>query len=216
MITWWNALTLEAQIFACMAIPATLILLIQTIMMLIGIGDDNGDGVFGEGSALHDTPHDLELDSDGVFGEGFTHGDTDISGLEGLRILSVRGIIAFFVVFGWLGVVLEGAGLNLVLNLAISFAGGLLTMLLIALLMKWVLKLQSNGTMDIRNALGCSGRIYLTVPMKRNGQGKVNVTVQGQYREFECVTDDPDPIATGAQVTVIGITGGDTLVVTKK
>ena len=73
-----------------------------------------------------------------------------------------------------------------------------------------------SGTMDIRNALGCGGRIYLTVPEMRRGQGKVNVTVQGQLREFECVTDMENTIPTGAEVTVIGISGGDTLIVTKK
>lgn len=215
MITWWNALTIEAQIFACMAIPATLILLIQTVLMLLGIGDDNGDGVFGEGSPFEGGGHEISDAVEGVFGENFNPGDHDISGLEGLRILSVRGIIAFFVVFGWMGVALSGAGLKLAVNLLISFAAGFITMVLIALLMKWVMKLQSNGTMDIRNALGCAGRIYLTVPEMRRGQGKVNVTVQGQLREFECVTDMDNPIPTGAEVTVIGISGGDTLIVTK-
>ena len=216
MITWWNALTIEAQIFACMAIPATLILLIQTVLMLLGIGDEGGDGVFGEGSPFEVNGHEISDAVEGVFGENFNPGDHDISGLDGLRILSVRGIIAFFVVFGWMGVALSGAGLKLAVNILISFAAGFITMVLIALLMRWVMRLQSNGTMDIRNALGCGGRIYLTVPEMRRGQGKVNVTVQGQLREFECVTDMENPIPTGAEVTVIGISGGDTLVVTKK
>ena len=216
MITWWNELTVEAQIFACMAIPATLILLIQTILMLLGIGDEGGDGVFGEGSPLEMDGHEIADAAEGVFGDNFNPGDHDISGMDGLRILSVRGIIAFFVVFGWMGVALNGAGLKLPINILISFAAGFLTMVLIALFMKWVLKLQSNGTMDIRNALGCAGRVYLTVPETRKGQGKVNVTVQGQLREFECVTDAENSIPTGSEVTVIGISGGDTLVVTKK
>ena len=48
MINWWNSLELTQQIFACIAIPSTLILLIQTILLLIGIGngsdaDPDGD-----------------------------------------------------------------------------------------------------------------------------------------------------------------------------
>lgn len=219
MINWWNALTIEAQIFACMAIPATLVLLIQTILMLIGIGGEH-DGIFGEADidnvGDHDIPDFGTDHADGVFGEGFTHGDHDVSGLEGLRILSVRGVIAFFVVFGWMGVVLEGANVLLPINLLVSFLCGILTMVLIALLMRWVLRLQSSGTVDLRNALGCGGRVYLTVPAKRSGQGKVNVTVQGQYREFDCVCDADEPIPTGSEVTVIGISSGDTLIVIKK
>ena len=42
MAAWWDSLGLVSQIFAAIAIPATLILLIQTILMLIGIGSDHG------------------------------------------------------------------------------------------------------------------------------------------------------------------------------
>ena len=36
-IEWWNSLGTLSQVLYCIAIPATLVLLIQTIMMLIGI-----------------------------------------------------------------------------------------------------------------------------------------------------------------------------------
>ena len=41
LIDWWNSLSTAAQIFACMAIPATLILLIQTILAAQTIGRGN-------------------------------------------------------------------------------------------------------------------------------------------------------------------------------
>ena len=41
MVEWWNALTGLERCFAYVAIPATLVLAIQTVLLLIGLG--NGD-----------------------------------------------------------------------------------------------------------------------------------------------------------------------------
>ena len=196
MAAWWDSLGLVSQIFAAIAIPATLILLIQTILMLIGIGSDHGG--------------DCDIHGD------MCDGDHDPSGMAGLRIFTLRGIIAFFVVFGWVGVVCNGASLALPLSLTVSFLSGLLMMFIIALLMKAVMKLQSDGTSDIRNALGVAGTVYLTVPANRSGQGKVNVMLQGTYVERDAVTDENEPIPTGSEVLVIGISGQNTLIVKKK
>ena len=35
IIDWWNSLSLVSQIFACVAIPATLILLVQTFLLFL-------------------------------------------------------------------------------------------------------------------------------------------------------------------------------------
>ena len=76
-------------------------------------------------------------------------------------------------------------------------------------------KIQSDGTLNIRYALGKTGEIYIPVPGKRGGTGKVMVEVQDQLQEFEAVTDEEEKIPTGTHVTVIGITKGTTLIVTK-
>ena len=90
---------------------------------------------------------------------------------------------------------------------------GVIGMVSVAVILREALRLQSDGTLDIRNALGRTGSVYLTVPAGRVGPGKVNVLVQEQLREFEAVTDEERPIPTGADVLVTGVTGGDTLVV---
>ena len=67
-----------------------------------------------------------------------------------------------------------------------------------------------------RNAIGKSGRVYLTIPASHNGEGKVNVLLQGSYVEREAVTDEEAPIPTGAEVVVVGVSGQTTLVVKRK
>ena len=215
MLDWWNSLELVTQIFYCIAIPSTLVLLIQTIMMLVGMGDD------GDISADADLP-DAEIgdlpdgDIDGVFGEDSVSETPDFEGLDGLRIFTVRGIVAFLVVFGWVGIVMNGSGVPLWLTLPVATVSGFFIMVLLALLMKLVLKLRSNGNIDNRNAIGTAGKVYLTIPANRSGEGKIQILLQGSFVERNAVTDSDEALPTGSEVVVTGVSGGTTLVVRKK
>lgn len=59
MIEWFEALSVAGKVFVCVAIPSTLILVIQTVMTFFGFGD-GGDGT--------DMP---DLDGDGRAGRHF-------------------------------------------------------------------------------------------------------------------------------------------------
>lgn len=212
MSSWWNSLSLVSQIFALIAIPTTGVLLIQTVLMLIGIGMDSDADVDGL-----DIDGDGDVDvSDGVFGHDDLDGDIDPMGLDSLRIFTVRGIIAFLVVFGWTGYMLDGAGLSLWTVLPIAAIAGIVMMYVLALLMRGVMKLRGDGNLDNRNAIGTSGKVYLTVPAGRSGEGKVNVLLQGSYVEREAVTDESEPIPTGTEIVVVGLSGQTALVVKRK
>lgn len=215
IVDWWNTLSVAAQIFACVAIPSTLVLLIQTIMMLIGIGGES-DGIEGIEDVADGMPDDIpDADvGDGVFGEDMDAETPDTFGLDGLRIFTLRGIVAFFVVFGWVGVVMDGAALWL--TLLVSAACGFAMMLVLAFLMRAVMKLRNDGNTDNRNAIGTSGRVYLTIPPARTGEGKVSVMLQGSYVERGAVTDDEEAIPTGSEIVVVGVSGQTDLVVRRK
>lgn len=209
MFAWWESLSTFSQVLACMAIPATLILLIQTILTLIGIGDNGVDSDIGDA--------DIDADAaDGVFGAELTDGDSDPSGLDGLRIFSVRGIIAFFVVFGWTGILLDSLSLSPVISVGVGAVAGFLIMLLIALLFRAVMKLESDGNVDNRNALGVSGTVYLKIPPNREGTGKVNIMIQGSYCERDAVTDENEALPTGCEIVVMSLSGQNTLVVKRE
>lgn len=216
IIDWWNSLSIASQVFACVAIPATLVLLIQTIMLFIGIGED-ADGVddIGE-TAVDDIPDADVPDVDGTFGEELPTEAHDLSGLEGLRIFTVRGIIAFFVVFGWVGMALDGAGVPLLITLPIALVCGFAMMFTLALLFRAILKLRSDGNTDNRNAIGTAGKVHLTIPPSRTGEGKVHIMLQGAYVERGAVTDETEPIPTGCEIVVIGVSGQTDLVVRRK
>ena len=212
-IEWWNALDTMSHVFYCIAIPATLVLLIQTILMFIGIGNDS-EG-FGEDIADGDVDN-IDYAESGIFGEDGVEETPAISGLEGRRIVTVRGIIAFFVVFGWVGVVMQETGVHFAVTLAVAFASGFAMMVALALLFKAVLKLRNDGNTDNRNAIGTSGKVYLTIPPARSGVGKVDIMLQGSYVERNAVTDDAEAIPTGAEIVVIGLSGQVDLIVRRK
>ncbi len=208
LVEWWNSLSLASQILYCIAIPATLVLLIQTVLMFFGV-DDSADG-----DVEIDAP-DTDID-DGVFGEDGITDVSDVSGLESLHIFTVRGIIAFFVIFGWVGIVMQSADINLLITLPVATICGVAIMVIIAYLFKAVMRLKSNGTADNRNAVGTAGKVYLTVPPSRSGEGKVNIMLQGAYVERSAVTDETDPIPTGCEIIVVGVSGQTSLVVKRK
>lgn len=212
-IEWWNGLGTVSQIFYCIAIPATLVLLIQTVMMFIGMGDD-GD-ISGDG-AMDDVGDLPDGDTDGVFGEDSLPEIEDASGLMGLRIFTLRGIVAFFVVFGWVGVVMQDAGIHLAITVSVATLSGFAMMVALAFLFKAVMKLRSDGNTDNRNAIGTSGKVYLAIPPSRSGEGKVQVILQGVFVERNAVTDETETIPTGAEIVVVGVSGQVDLVVKRK
>lgn len=218
IIEWWNSLSLAAQIFYCIALPSTLVLLVQTILMFIGLGEDADGDIDVDTDVGADVDADVDVDLDGDIpdgDEGFL-ATVDAEGFAGLRVFTIRGIIAFLVVFGWVGVVMETAGITLWLTLPVATASGFAIMLLLAFIFKAIMKLRSDGNTDNRNAIGTAGRVHLTIPPSRTGEGKVHVMLQGSYVERDAVTDEDTPIPTGSEIVVVRVSGGTTLVVRRK
>lgn len=227
MIAWWESLTWLERLFAYVAVPATLLLILQTLLLLFGLGHDGEtdvDGPDGDG-----VPDDLDLDgdfdadgdADGVFDPSVGQEAMDAplhheGPFAGLKLFTLRGVVAFLAVAGWGGLWLLNLGLNPWAAVFLAIAMGFWAMLLMALFLRVALHLQSDGTMDLHNALGCAGTVYLTVPAKRAAVGKVNVLFQDQLRELEAVTDEPEHLVTGTEIVVVGISGGSTLVVCRK
>lgn len=217
MSAWWEALSTFQQVFICVAVPATLLMIVQFILTLIGIGegvDSDADGNFDtDGAELDDFDADGDLDGDAGDADGAE--DPFNFGIV-FRLFTLRGLIAFLAVMGWVGYGLDETALPIWAVVLISIAAGLVMMILIAGVYALFRKLQTSGNVDIRNALGKAGSVYLTVPAKRNGTGKINLVVQEKLGEYEAVTDEESAIPFGTEVVVIGISGQSTLVVRRK
>ena len=215
MLNWWNSLDALQHFFAYIAIPATLILCIQTILLLFGLGA-GGDGNLdsdtsgldtGDGTAPDLDAPDLDTPDTDVPDSWDGEGGHALEPDPGLRIFTIRGLVAFFSVFGWAGMALSRSGMSGRLSTLIAFLLGLGAMVVLALMLRGALRLQSDGTMDLKNALGLCGTVYLTVPPRRQGTGKITLVLQGQLGEFEALTDEAEPLKTGQSVQVVGLSG---------
>ncbi len=222
MQAWWLTLTALEHVLLYLAIPATLVLAAQTLLLFLG-GDADGGGDGPEAGVDLDgdgIPDALFPDPDGC-GDPLSHGDAgdapeDGPSGQGLHILTVRGVAVFVALFGWGGLWLCQMGMPQWLAVFLAVPIGLAGMVGVALILQQAMRLQYDGTMDLRNAVGKEGTVYLTVPPGRSGSGKVNVLVQDQLRELDAVTDGDSPLLTGAAVVVEALFNGDTLVVRPK
>lgn len=202
MLNWWSSLTGLEQVMACIAIPATIMLIVQTVLILFTAfgGDGDIDGDF-------DTDIDTDVDAD----------NSDFGGAtDGIQIFTLKGIISFFSIFGWSGLLFLRMDLNEILSLIIAFVLGALSMLAIGVAFSAMMKLQDSGNIDTKTALGVNGVVYINIPKNRTGMGKVSAIVSGRYSEYDAVTDDENDLATGSQIIVVAISSPNVLVVAKK
>ena len=140
---------------------------------------------------------DVDVDADGHvdFGE---HMDT---GVGDFRLFSIRSLVSFFAFFGWGGVIAYENGVKGFPALAIAFASGFLMMLLTALLLWMILRMQHSGNISADEYIGCPGTVYLKIPAGRSQFGKVTVSVKGTRQEITAVADEE--IERGAPVKVV-------------
>ncbi len=205
MVNWWNELSSLQQMFTYFAIPATLILIVQIILFIIGLSGGEGDA---------DVSHS-DIDSDGLGADDSEPGGdiTESSDLAEVRLLTFRSIVAFFAVGGWTGVVLGGLDLSLPAVVLISLLAGWAALYFVTWSIRMALRLQHSGNIQIANAIGKVGEVYITIPAANKGYGKVNVIVQERFCEFEAATSADRDLKTGESVFVTGVTEDNILTV---
>lgn len=200
---------IEIIYWASTIIGGTLFLL-RTIMMLAGGALDGADDF----DAGFDTDFDGHFDVD-------THMDIDADHAGGVadsdfsfKLLSMQGLTAFFMMFGLVGLALLRAGLMTFLTIGGGITAGLFSVLVISIVFSQMFRLQSDGTIDIQNAVGQSGSVYLGIPVQ--GTGQVQVPVQGALKILDAVSTDGQRLETGEKIRVTGIVDNNTLLVEKK
>ncbi len=185
---WWASLSLAQQIYWGIAIPSTLIFVLQTILTLVG------------GEVDADLDHDVSVETD--------HG-------VGFQFFTFKNFIAFFTIFSWTGIVSINAGIAIGTSVIIAVLSGLAMMVLMASLFYYFSKLTDSGTMHMKNAIGKVGEVYLTVSANRGNIGKVSIKVQGGLRELDALTDDDTDLTMGTVIEVIGLINDNLLLITK-
>lgn len=213
MIAWWDSLDPTVKILYFIAIPSTLVFVIQTVMAFLG-GIEGGEGVAYsdtsgldldggfDGPDLSEMPDAMDID-DVHFGDGGNPADFSI-----MRMFTLQGIITFLMVTGWSAIASISAGAKPSLSIIVGVILGVVAMYAVAKLIHASRRLTENGTLDVRNAIGSNAKVYIPIPEQGRGEGKVTLYVQGRYAECDAVTTEPELLRTGTTVRIVDVRNG--------
>ncbi len=176
------------KMFWFVALPASVIFLIQTVMTFIGANSMDG----------------IDADFNGNFDS------TDAP----FQLFSLRNLINFLLGFGWAGVSFYKLIPNPVLLILVAALTGIIFVTLFFLIIKQLLKLAEDNSFNIKNTLNKSADVYLTIPEKRSGKGKIMVSINGSVHELEAMTDG-ERIPSNSTVKIIKIENDNILIVEK-
>jgi membrane protein implicated in regulation of membrane protease activity len=194
---WWESMTLLQQILFVLASSATAIMIIFLIMMLLGFETDEFDG--------SDVP---DLTGDSI-------NDDPLTGIAGLKVLTLRGILVLVSIGGWTAYLLVES-LMPWLAILIGIVVGIVAAYLQALAFRATLRLESEGNLDYKNAIGLHGTVYMRVPKNKIGKGKVTVNIQDRLVEIDAITDEEQDILPKTSVIVTGLEDPTTIIVKTK
>jgi hypothetical protein len=167
------------QILWYIAVPASVVFAIQTILTLLGIVTDHSDA---------DVHHDA------------------ITAHAYFPIFTIRNLVVFLMMFGWTGIALvRQFHLSAPLVVLIGILAGLALMFAVAFMFFGIMKLTSGGAAQVDTSIiGVDAKVYLKIPANRGGQGKVIVIFQGSQKELLARTDGPE-LATGSPVKITAL-----------
>lgn len=186
---WFNELTLFAKVYWVLAIISSLVFAIILVMTVIG-----GD------SGMDDVDMDTDVDADG--GAGF-------------QFFTFKNLVGFLLIFSWSGLGCINSEYSHGLTIAISVVSGLIMMTAMATVFYFLNRLEEDGTMQMKNAIGRTGEVYLPIAAKNGGFGKVQINIQGSIHEIQAFTEDEEDLAVGTIVKVTQVVDNHILQVTR-
>lgn len=122
-----------------------------------------------------------------------------------LDFFSFNSLVGFFCVAGWVGY-LGGRTTDFEewILLGLSILLGLMTYVGSILILKKMKNWESSGNIDIKNAVGTVGKVYLGIPAKDEGEGQVEILIQGRLKIMRAISLS-EPMQTGDKVLVYDI-----------
>jgi membrane protein implicated in regulation of membrane protease activity len=190
------------------------VFIFQFVMTLVGFGLEGADGHV-------DMPQDMHIDVGDAHGDlhagdaptESSHGHHGSTWLFG--VISVRTVVAALTVFGLAGMAgLSSFGdgmMGHVYATAIALLAGAGAMFGVHFLMRSLHQLGADGKLQLSNAVGQAGTVYLPIPASNAGSGKIHVRVQGRLTELAARTNCEERLPAGTAVRVTGVVEGSTV-----
>lgn len=179
------------QVFWTIALITSVVFVIQTLLTFIGIGDT-----------------DVDFAGDVDVPDG---GTLDVGGA--VQLFSVRNFINFMLGLGWGGVCLSSVIPNPLLLTLVAILVGVAFVLVFVFMYRQMSRLEKNGAFSVADCVGKTVDVYLVIPARRGGVGKVQVSFSGSVQEIAAMTDEAEPIRSGAKVRVVEVIDGASVLV---
>lgn len=167
------------QIYWYIAIIASIIFIVQTILTFIGADTDAG----------------VDADFDG---------DLD-GGDHPFQLFSLRNLVNFFLGVGWTGIALYNHIHSQVLLGIIALFVGLVFIAIFFLVARVMMRLAEDNSFNIEETIGKTADVYLTIPARKEGKGRVQISVKGSIHELDAMTPEQEAIKGGSLVKVIDV-----------
>ena len=137
------------------------------------------------------------VDADGLDGDSVDF-DADF------QVFTLRNLINFLLGLSWTGISFFSIISNPIYLVLLSLFVGCLFVYVFFIIIAQIQKLAEDNSFKIENTLNKTAEVYLRIPEKKSGKGKIMVSVNGAYHELEAMTEQGE-IPTGAAVKVIKI-----------
>jgi hypothetical protein len=174
--------------FWFVAIPVSVVFLIQAVLTFVGM--DSSDGV--------DADFDADLD----------HGDAPF------QLFSFRNLTNFLLGFSWTGISLFESMENKIVLVSIAILVGCAFVAAFFFIMQQIQKLAENNSFRIESSLNQVCSVYLSIPEKKSGKGKVQVSINGSVHELDAITEN-EKIESSAMVRIVKVENNNLVVVEK-
>jgi hypothetical protein len=175
MEEWWSSLIGVQQLLWGLAIPFTILFVLQMGAALFGLSDHG--------------------DSDGA------GGDMSGASLSIFDYFTLRSAVVFFLGFSWGGLACIDSGISVFWGVLI----GLIMVALNLLLLRGLASFNESGNLNLENAVGTNAVVSIRIPEKLSGCGKVNISFQRRLEELEAMTEGKEEIPRGKMVKVVRI-----------
>ncbi len=134
----------------------------------------------------------------------FDGGDTDIAGAEGADVgmFSFRAVLGFFLGFGWGGYICQQLVGEVMWSCGVGLAAGLIMFMLVAMLIRMIYGLRSDGNITPSSLIGLTGTVYVTIPPNGESGGQAQIAHPNQLITIAAVQQGSEPLSAGTRVVV--------------
>jgi len=199
------------RVFLCCAAAGGAFLVVQFLLGVFGIHHRHHGGHHVGHHGGH-APHGGRLGGRVGGRAGGRHGAKMARARWGSYLTNLQSIAAAVAFFGLGGAAVVSSGAPMWGAVAVAAVAGVAAASGVAAMLRSMTAFESDGTLPIDAAIGALGQVYVSIPARQAGLGKVHVTVRDRLVEYEAMTNGA-ALEVGEPVLVTDVASSGSLVV---